>query len=66
MKTYAKKRTSLAPTGDPEQDARNALQFPRESSTGGVVYIPRSWLTKYLALAQAVKELDWLRIEEPQ
>jgi hypothetical protein len=38
MKICPKKRTSLATTGDPEQDARNRLQFLRESSTGGVVY----------------------------
>ena len=54
----------LASTGDPEQDARNRLQFLRESSSGGTVYIPESWVEADPAMAQAVKELDWLKIQE--
>ena len=55
----------LASTGNPEQDARNRLQFLRESTSVGVVYIPQSWVTKDPAMAQAVQELDWLRVEKP-
>ena len=61
-----KKRALLASTGDPEQDARNRLQFLRNSSSGGTVYIPVSWAKADPAMAQAVEELDWLQIETPR
>ena len=66
MKSDTPRPPLLASTGDPEQDARNRLQFLRESSSGGVVYVPESWVTKDPAMAQAVQELDWLRIEGSQ
>jgi hypothetical protein len=61
-----KKRPLLESTGDPEQDARNRLEFLRKYSGSGVVYIPPSWVTKDPAMAQAVEELDWLQIETPR
>ena len=40
------------------------LRFYRNiRPNGGVVSIPESWVAKDPALAQAVQELDWLRIE---
>lgn len=60
------KKPLLASTGDPKQDARNRLQFLRQSSSGGVVYIPESWVKSDPAMAQAVKELDWLKVEKRQ
>jgi len=53
----------LASTGDPEQDAKNRLEFLRKSSSGGTVFIPESWIKTDPAMAQAVKELDWLKVE---
>ena len=61
-----KKRALLASTGDPEQDARNRLEFLRKGAGRGTVFIPQSWVTKDPAMAQAVEELDWLQIETPR
>lgn len=57
------RRPFRALTGDPEQDARDRLRFLRESSTGGVVYVPEAWVKADPALRQAVNELDWLKTE---
>ena len=59
-----KKRPLLASTGDPEQDARNRLEFLRNSPGRGTVFIPQDWVTDDPAMAQAVEELDWIRVEE--
>ena len=62
-----KRRTSLASVGDPfsEINIQKRLNFLRESSSGGTVYVPKSWIEKDPALQRAVQELDWLRVEEP-
>lgn len=58
----------LATIGDDEDSEVNIarrLQFLRESSTGGTVFIPESWVKEDPAFQQAVEELDWLRVEKP-
>ena len=57
---------STPPGADPycEFMVQRRLRFYRNiRPNGGVVSIPESWAAKDPALAQAVQELDWLRIE---
>ena len=63
-----KKRTSLTEIGDPlsELNCMRRLNFLRESTVGGVVYIPESWVKTDPAMAKAVQELDWLKIAKPR
>jgi len=62
------KNTPLGSIGDPlcETNVQRRLRFLRGCTGGGTVFIPKSWVDDDPAIAQAVKELDWLRIEEPQ
>lgn len=60
---------SSPPGTDPNCEFRvqRRLRFYRNiRPNGGVVFIPKSWVAKDPALAQAVQELDWLQIEEPR
>ena len=60
--------TKLASTGDPksELNIRRRLQRLRERTVGGFAYIPESWINADPALQRAVKELDWLKVEQPE
>ena len=62
------KNPTLGSFGDPlsELNVQRRLRFLRGCPGRGTVFIPKSWVERDPALAQAVKELDWLRIEEPQ
>ena len=57
---------SCPPGADPNCEfmVKRRLRFYRNiNPNGGVVFIPESWVAKDPALAQAIQELDWLRIE---
>ena len=62
------KNPTLGSFGDPlsELNVQRRLRFLRSSRCTGTVSIPKSWVDDDPAFARAVKELDWLRIEEPQ
>lgn len=58
----------LGAKGDPHSklNSQRRLQFLREQSPSGVVFIPESWVKADPALERAARELDWLQIETPQ
>jgi len=49
-----------------EESIQNRLDFLRDAAGGGDVHVPNSWVEEDPAMRQAVEELDWLHIEEPQ
>lgn len=68
MTESIRKRTSLAESGDPmsEINVMRRLNFLRESSVRGIVFVPERWVKADPAMAKAVQELDWLKIAKPQ
>ena len=55
----------LATIGDDpmsEENVQRRLRFLREGAGRGTVFIPKSWAEADPALAQAVEELDWIRV----
>ena len=61
-----KKPTILRSFGDPnsELNVQRRLQWLRERSGSGVVFIPKYPVDQDPAMKKAVEELDWLRLAE--
>ena len=59
-------RGKLFTHGDPQSElnVQRRLNFLRSRPGRGVVYVPKSWVDRDLAMKKAVEELDWLRVEE--
>ena len=61
-----RKPTILGSFGDPnsELNVQRRLQWLREVSGGGPIFISRSHVDRDPAMKKAVEELDWLCLEE--
>ena len=59
-------RSKLFTHGDPQSElnVQRRLNFLRSRPGRGVVYVPKSWVDRDLAMKKGVEELDWLRVEE--
>jgi len=62
----SERKASLSSIGDPnsEINVQRRLNFLRGINPDGVVFIPQSWVDEDPAFAQAVLELDWLKLEQ--
>ena len=60
------RQVKLFTYGDPQSElnVQRRLNFLRSRPGRGVVYVPKSWVDRDLAMKKAVEELDWLRVEE--
>lgn len=62
--------TKLGSIGEPmsELEIQRRLKRLREATNGrnGTVFLPKWMVEADPALQRAVKELDWLRVQEPQ
>ena len=61
-----RKPTILGSHGDPysELNVQRRLQWLRERSGGGLVFISKDLVDRDPAMKKAVEELDWMRLEE--
>ena len=61
-----RKPTILRSFGDPnsELNVQRRLQWLREVSGGGPIFISKSRVDRDPAMKKAVEELDWLRLAE--
>ena len=61
----SERKASLSSIGDPnsEINVQRRLNFLRQVTPGGTVFVPKRWVDDDPAFAQAVLELDWLQIE---
>ena len=57
-------RGNLFTHGDPQSElnVQRRLNVLRSGCGRGVVYVPKSWVDRDLAMKKAVEELDWLRV----
>mgnify|MGYP000465751879 CR=1 FL=1 len=58
-------RGKLFTVGDPQSElnVQRRINFLRSRPGRGVVYVPKSWVDRDLALKKAVGDLDWLQVE---